>query len=411
MMTNNLSAKRWYVVSLGAAINMIAFAMGTACMPVLFKEISGKLGLDIVQIGTVWGLSSVAGIFSILTAGSLADRFGAKRVLTVICLLAGVFGALRGFSSSFAGLAITSLLFGLAAEAVPVIVIKNASLWFQDKGLGTAQGIITACVGAGMMLGAMFSATFLSPLFGGWERVTFFYGGISILAAVLWFLTIPEPPKIESLKRAAIPSTRQTLSHVFRSRGVWLIAIAMMGFAGCNKGVMGYLPVYLRDIGWSATAADGTLAALNAAGMVAAIPLTILSDKLGLRKAVLLPGVFIIAVSTGLFPIASGPAIWVLAVLSGLFRDLVWAMAATLTVETDGIGPVYAGTAVGIVHSFTRIGYTFAPPAGNSFAPLDIGLPFVFWAGLAVLALVFFFFVKETGQKKKRNYAVGDSSA
>jgi len=411
MRAKDLSAKRWYVVSLGAVINMVAFAMGTACMPVLFKEISDKLGLDIVQIGTVWGLSSVAGIFSILTAGFLSDRFGSKRVLTIFCLMAGVFGALRGVSNSFASLAITSLLFGLAAEAVPVTVIKNASLWFHDKGLGTAQGIITACVGAGMMLGAMFSATFLSPLLGGWERVMFFYGGITAFAAVVWFLTVPEAPKAEPILPVKTPSPRQTLSHVFRVRGVWLVALGMMGFAGCNKGLMGYLPVYLRNIGWSATAADGALAALNAAGTVAAIPLTMLSDKINLRKAILLPGLISTFLGVGLLSIAAGPAVWVLAIFSGLFRDLIWAMAATLTVETDGIGTLYAGTAVGIVHSFTRIGYTFAPPAGNAFAAIDLGLPFVFWASLAVLALVAFLFVGETGKKNERNYASGSSGA
>lgn len=94
-MSNGVSGKRWYVVGLGAVINLFVFAMATACMPVLFTEISNELGLSIVQIGTVWGLSSVAGIFSILTAGFLADRFGAKRILTIICLLAAVFGALR----------------------------------------------------------------------------------------------------------------------------------------------------------------------------------------------------------------------------------------------------------------------------------------------------------------------------
>jgi len=86
-------------------------------MPVLFSELSNELGLSIVQIGTVWGLGSVAGIFSILTAVLLADRFGAKRILTIACLLAGVFGALRGISDNFAGLTITSLLFGLAARS------------------------------------------------------------------------------------------------------------------------------------------------------------------------------------------------------------------------------------------------------------------------------------------------------
>jgi NNP family nitrate/nitrite transporter-like MFS transporter len=396
------SRQRWYVVGLGATINMIVFAMATAAMPVLFSEIADELGLSIVQIGTVWGVSSVAGIFSIPAAGFLADRFGAKRILTIFCFMASVFGALRGVSNSFTSLAITSLLFGLASEAVPVIVVKNASLWFHEKGLGTAQGIITACVGGGMMLGAMLSATVLSPLLGGWQQVMFFYGAISVLVGIIWFLTVPEPVPAEAIGSTRAHAPWQALSHVVRNRGVWLIAIAMMGFAGCNKGTMGYLPVYLRNSGWTAAQADGALAALNAAGTVAAIPLTLLSDRLGLRKTVLLPGLLITAVSVGLFATVTGPTDWLLAVLAGVFRDMIWAVAATMTVETGGIGAVYAGTAVGIVHSFTRIGYTFAPPAGNSFASIQSGLPFVFWAGLALVALMVFLFVKETGRGGKR---------
>jgi hypothetical protein len=86
---------------------------------------------------------------------------------------------------------------------------------------------------------------------------------------------------------------------------------------------------------------------------------------------------------------------------------MAWAVVATMTVETDGIGPVYAGTAVGIVHSFTRMGYTFAPPAGNSFASIQPGLPFVFWAGLALVALVVFLFVGETERGVKGRVAAG----
>jgi len=389
--------KRWYVVGLGAFINLFVFAMATACMPVLFSEIADELGLSIIQVGTVWGASSVAGIFSILAAGSLADRFGARRILTIGCLLAGVLGASRGLSDSFTTLAMTSLLFGLASEAVPVVVIKNASHWFHDRGLGTAQGIITACVGGGMMLGALLSATVLSPWLGGWKNVMFFYGGISVLLGIIWFLTVPETAR--SVASSGIQAPRHSLRHVTRSRSIWLVAIGMMGFAGCNKGLMGYLPLYLRSSGWTAAGADGTLAALNAAGTAAAIPLTMLSDKLGLRKAVLVPGLIITVISVGLLSVVTGPAVWLLAIMAGISRDMIWAMAATISVETEEIGPVYAGTAVGIVHAFTRVGYTFSPPAGNSLEIINAGLPFVFWAGLCLAGLIAFLFAKETGRR------------
>ncbi len=408
MADNIASGRRWYVLSLGAAIVMIVFGMSMGCMPVLFSEIADELGLNVVQIGAVWGFSSIAGIFSIILAGLAVDRFGAKRTLAIACLLAGVFGALRGLSDSFASLIITSLAFGFASEAVPVIVVKNTSMWFHERGLGTAQGILTACVGAGLMLGAMLSATVLSPLLGGWKNVVFLYGAISVLVGLLWFLTAPEPRQTEVLNPGNRPAPRQALSHVARIKGVWLIALAMMGFAGANKGLFGYLPLYLKNSGWTAVGADGALAALNAAGTAAAIPFALLSDRLGLRKAFLIPGLLVTAIGIGLLSIVTGSPVWLLVIMAGVFRDMVWAVAATITVETKGVGPVYAGTAVGIVHALTRVGYTFAPPAGNSLESIHPGLPFIFWAGLSVAALLMFLFVKETGRGRQQSRISGD---
>jgi hypothetical protein len=195
------------------------------------------------------------------------------------------------------------------------------------------------------------------------------------------------------------------LSHLFRIKGLWLLALAMLGYAGCNKGVAGYLPLYLRNNGWTAAHADGAFAALSAAGTVAAIPLTLLSDKLGLRKAVLLPGLLFTITGTGLLSIVTGQIAWLLAIMIGVVRDMVWALSATMTVETKGIGLSYAGTAVGIVHAFARIGYAIAPPMGNSLETLQPGIAFVFWAGFSIAALVLFSFVKETGVGRKRSHA------
>jgi MFS family permease len=65
-----------------------------------------------------------------------------------------------------------------------------------------------------------------------------------------------------------------------------------------------------------------------------------------------------------------------------------------MTIETDGVGPVYAGTASGFVMFFMFIGNFLSPPIGNKLADIFPGLPFVFWAGLAMIGIVSILFVK-----------------
>ena len=83
-MTDNLQSNfRWYLLGLAVATGAFVATIPLSCLPVLFKEISEDLGLSLVQIGTVWGAASLAGIFVSLIGGILSDRFRVKFLLSV----------------------------------------------------------------------------------------------------------------------------------------------------------------------------------------------------------------------------------------------------------------------------------------------------------------------------------------
>lgn len=70
-------------------------------------------------------------------------------------------------------------------------------------------------------------------------------------------------------------------------------------------------------------------------------------------------------------------------------------MVATLLTIT-GIGLVsYAGTAIGLAISLLGLGNLISPPLGNSLADVAPGLPFIFWATLAVVGFFGLYLVKE----------------
>ncbi len=402
---------KWRILTLAALTHTFVVAMPSMCMPVLFPEIAEDLGLGLVQIGAVWGLGSLAGIFTGLVGGSLGDRYGTKRVLTIACLLAGMAGALRGLAADFGTLSATVLLYGLLTPAIPMNVHKVCGLWFSGRRLGLANGVVSAGMALGFVAGSMISATLLSPWLGGWRQVLFLYGAIAMGMSLPWAMTRPAPGEGRpSAGDTGLVSIRQALAQVVRVRNVWFLGLAIMGLGGCIQGLLGYLPIYLRETGWSTASADGALAAFHSISLVSAIPITLLSDKLGTRKAILVTAALLTATGTGLLSLVSGPMVWVSVITAGIFRDGFMATFMASIIELEGIGATYAGTAIGTVMIFSGLGGLILPPLGNSLAVTDLRSPFVFWAAMAVMALVGFYLVEEkrsTGEVHREHSRAG----
>lgn len=391
---------KWYILILGTITLILVFAIPEACMPVLFSEIVDDLGLNLVQVGTVWGMTCLPGVFAGFLGGMIGDRYGIKRTLSLFCLLCGIVGALRGLSDSFMILTITMFLFGFLTIVCLVNVHKSTRAWFPERQLGMANGILGMGIAFGFTVGAMISATVMSPLLGSWRNVLFLYGGIAIIMSLLWVITGREPGHAGAVGAAGAIPLRQSLSRVSRIGGVWLIAMTGLCCSGQYYGMSGYLPLYLRGAGWSATGADGALAAFSGGSIIGVIPLCVLSDRSGSRKAILFPALFLSMIATGLLSIAHGPSVWPLVIIAGFFRDTLAALLITMTMEVRRVGVAYAATAAGLNIAFARLGGFMSPPLGNSLAGIYPGLPFVFWGGLVFIALLIFLFVEETGRSR-----------
>ncbi len=398
----NGANSRWYALILAALTLTFTVAMQQICMSVLFKEISEELGLSLVQIGLVWGTPAFSGFLIVIIGGLLSDRYGARRVIGVACIVAGIAGALRGTAGGFASLLLFTFLMGLAIWVIPPSAFKNNAAWFSGRRLVIANGVLSTGMGFGFTLGSLVSATILSPFLGGWQNVLFLYGGIAVVFGFLWLFTAKE------FTGSAAPVSgvplRQSIAHVFPVKSLWFIGLTLLGYSGCIQAVIGYMPTYLRNIGWTVASADGTLAAFTAVSTLGAIPLTMLSDRIGLKKALIFPILVVTILCVALLPVAGNTMVWVLMILMGVSRDGLMAVCLTMSTETEGIGSVYAGAAVGLTQTINYVGQLFAPPLGNSLAsPANPASPYPFflWAGFGLLGLISFVFVRETGWKRK----------
>jgi sugar phosphate permease len=393
---------KWYMLALSMLTYGAIAGAERMCMPVLFKEISSDLNLSLVSIGAIWGMDPLAGILVGLPGGLLVDRFGLKRTLAVVSILAGVFCALRGLSVNFISMAFLMFLFGMMAAMTPVITPKITAVWFSRKQLGLTNALISISSSIGSMVATMTSATLLSPLLGGWRQVLFLFGAPAIIAGILWITTGREPRKEELQSLGASQVTLgQALSKVIHIKEVWIYGIISLTLWGANMGLNGYLPLYLRNIGWSPVSADGAMTVLNGASMAGTIPLVILANRLRAYKGMLFFSMVVMSMSLALLPITGGSAIWVLLVVSAFLRGASFSITIVLIFETEGVGGRLGGTAMGLVSSLGMMGGFLAPPLGNSLAGFGPGVPFFFWSALAALSLPQFLFLQKHKQSQE----------
>lgn len=382
---------------------MMVIAMPSLSLPVLFSEISDDLGLSLVQIGVIWGMGSFTSIFIGLLGGTIGDRIGTRKTLIIACLLTGVFGALRGITVDFTTFLVSTFLLGLFQPSIAINLHKMVGQWFPSHQLGRANGMLSGGFGIGLLLGSLLSATVLSPMLGGWRPVMYFYGVIAIIMGLLWVVIHPRDntQQVNSGSRRYVPLP-EGLPHVMRLRNVWLIALGALGIRACTSGLFGYLPTYLREIGWSGTNADGALAAFYAASILGVIPISILSDKLGSRRELLMGCVFMIALGTGLLFVVDGSMVWIAVILSGFFFDGFMSLYNTSVIEVKGVGGTYAGTALGFARLVRNIGGTIAPPLGNSLAIFGFSVPFALWAAMGALGIVALYMLPKERVEQKR---------
>lgn len=390
---------RWYIFILTA---LTIIFIGTAprfSLLVLFEEISGDLDLNLVQVGAVWGMDSLAGFFMSLPGGLLLDRLGIKRSAIIVCILGGILCASRGLSNDFAGLATTTLIYGLFAAVTIPLAPKVVAIWFGGKHVGLFNAILFVVLVLGQMLGTRFSATVFSPLLGGWRNVLFAFGLPPVLIGLLWF-SIKDISRSESAIKHSLSAFKETFFKAIRIKELWFLGLILFAQLGSSLAVNSYLPLYLRNIGWSADRADMMFTMMLGAGAAGIIPVALISDRLRARKLILGLAMVFATLSLGLMTIVQSTiGITILLVINGILRATVAPLLNTLLIELRDVRTEYVGTAVGVMYTIGMVGGFVLSPLGNSFAGIGVGAPFAFWSILSALSITALLFVRE----KKEN--------
>ncbi len=381
------SPYRWVILAMVTLSGFIVMGFPTTGLSAMFSEIADSLDLSLVDIGVVWGVGSAMGIFTALIGGAFIDAFGTRRTLVLLCLATGVFGAMRGFAFDFWSLFLTSFLFGMVQPILPMNFVKLNREWFASRQLGFASGVMSGGFATGLMLGSRLSATVLSPLLGGWRAVLIFLGVCAIILALLWAVVHP-PTERRTKPKLQLRRVVANLMHVMRFRELWVIALAVFGVLGLMRGVVGYVPTYLREIGWAPVEADTAITVFFFCSLISVVPISHLSDRLGNRRLVMAFGTTMMTLGTALMFFV-GDSFWgvMLAMaLAGFTFDSFMALKGASITEVDGLEIALVGSALGFGGVWQNLGTTFTPPLGNAMTTVALNSPFLLWAASGLFA-------------------------
>lgn len=356
-----------------AYLDRVAISSAAAVMKV-------DLGLTDTQMGLAFSAFTLAYALFEVPSGWLADRFGARWMLTRIVLWWSAMTALTGAAAGFASLVAVRWLFGMGEAGVLPSLSRAFSRWLPADARGRAFGLTLMAAALGGAATQPIVVEMLERM--SWRQAFPIFGAVGVVWAAAWFWWFrDEPARHRSVNAAELALIRAgELGHppeakhppvpwraLATSRGI--VALCAMYFCAIYGWYfyITWLPSYLlRARGFDLTAA-GWLASAPLLGIAAgALVGGWVSDPLvrrfGLRKGLRAPGL------VGL-PLAALCMTAAIATPDGRLATLWFAGAAGTAAL--GIAPAWsvclaiggrhAGVVSGAMNTFGNLGGALSP--------------------------------------------------
>jgi len=393
---NKLYSYRWTILLIIFLVNTI-FNFSIFQIGGLASRIIPAFHLQVSQLAMVLSVSFLTNAILGIPAGILADRFGVRNVVAAGLILTVISSFGRLTASSFGILFVWMFILGVGPAFLNANAAKILGDWFPPQQMGMAMGIYIAGANAGITL-ALATSAFFSSL-----KVAFMTSAVlTLLALFLWLLFIKS--KSAGKPDLLIQPFGEYLGVALKSKHTWVGAVAMFFYMGTYVTQSGFLTNSLTEgKGVSQVMAGLVASSLTISFILGTIIGPIISDKVGLMKPFLAPTAIIAALCSYLaWLVPFGPLTWILLLITGIMLGTSVPLIMSLPMLLPEIGPVYAGSAGGVISTLQMAGafvissYIILPLAGKNMDHvfMYIGLGYLVF-GLSLLLL------PELGRKAK----------
>ena len=408
---------RWIILFLISLMYLICY-MDRSNISVAQPEIGKAFGLDKAAMGLVLSAFTWAYAIGQIPAGFLGDRFGPKKVLTVIMAWWSVAAMMTGAALGFASLFSARLLLGFGEAGAFPVASRGMQLWFPRSERGRIQGTTHFFSRFAVAITPLVAGTIMLAF--GWRAIFFIFGSLGVVWSIVfaWYYR-NQPEEHKSVNRAELAQIRGLNSDgrlkplitsrrvapwksILGSPNMWYIALGYCCFFFGTNFYLTWYPTYLREHRHLTLQALGVIGSVPLfAGMAGDLVGGSLSDlmfkrtgKARLARSIvaapgfLLSGVFLI-------PAAMTESAWTsVGCLATSFFFLEFVIGPAWAVPMD-VGGEFSGTVTGVMNMAGALAASFTPLIfGYYFGKGSWMMPFFITSGVMLAgALIWTFLI------------------
>ena len=285
-------------------------------------ELMAELSLSAEAMGGITGLFFLAFAAAQIPTGILLDRYGPRRTMTALFLVA-VLGALT-FAAANGGtvLAIGRILLGLGCAAGLMGSMVVIARWYPEERFAALSAMLFVVGGGGTLLATTPLSWAVEII--GWRGAFVAMAGLTGTFALMLFLFVRDAPPGHRDAGKAVETWSEVvggLRAVIANPQLWLVsAIQFVGYATVLTVVGLWGGPYLADVhGLDGVARGNVLLALNVAVLVGVSLYGRIDRHTVRRKWLIVVGTLLTATVLALLALLEKPDFWTATVLLLLF--------------------------------------------------------------------------------------------
>ena len=385
---------------------------------VIAPELMRELAIRPEDMGFVTGVFFLVFAAAQLPVGVVLDRYGLRRTMSALFLIAVAGSAVFATADDVVELAIGRGLMGLGCAAGLMGSLVAVSRWFPPDRFARLSSLLYTLGGTGFLLATTPLAWITEET--GWRSAFWMMAGVTAALALLLFAVVRDRPSSDDGKADARHETLGEvlvgMRSVFGNRQLWLICAIQFVNYGTVLSVVGlWAGPYLNDVhDLDGVTRGNVLLSLNIAMLVGVMGFSVIERWLNTRKWTIFGGGCVSAII--LFALAAFPqsALWttiallILFALASAYIMLIHAHArAILPDNIVGRGLTLQNLAVflGVFVIQWATGFIV-----GSFDSVEGAAPtaayqavFIFLAGITVLALAVYVWIGDVPTREEPN--------